>query len=100
MRLARQRFELSDRGSVPPAGGAETEPLQVRIIPTKSLSDDFRVARVIGANGKAVLSGGSPFFDFRVTILIQDSLLYKYVSSLGVYKCPADRATTKSPFGG
>ena len=26
------------------------------------------------------------------TILIQDSLLYKYVNSLAVYKCPADRA--------
>jgi prepilin-type N-terminal cleavage/methylation domain-containing protein/prepilin-type processing-associated H-X9-DG protein len=26
------------------------------------------------------------------TILIQDSMLYKYVGSLGVYKCPADRA--------
>jgi len=33
------------------------------------------------------------------TILIMDSLLYKYVNSLGVYKCPSDRATTKSPFG-
>ena len=33
------------------------------------------------------------------TILIMDSLLYKYVSALGVYKCPADRATTRSPFG-
>jgi prepilin-type N-terminal cleavage/methylation domain-containing protein len=33
------------------------------------------------------------------TILIMDSLLYKYVNSLGVYKCPADRATTRSPFG-
>jgi prepilin-type N-terminal cleavage/methylation domain-containing protein/prepilin-type processing-associated H-X9-DG protein len=33
------------------------------------------------------------------TILIMDSLLYKYVNSLGVYKCPADRATTKGPFG-
>lgn len=32
-------------------------------------------------------------------ILIKDSLLYNYVNSLGVYKCPADRATTKSPFG-
>jgi prepilin-type N-terminal cleavage/methylation domain-containing protein/prepilin-type processing-associated H-X9-DG protein len=33
------------------------------------------------------------------TILIMDSLLFNYVSTLGVYKCPADRATTKSPFG-
>jgi prepilin-type N-terminal cleavage/methylation domain-containing protein/prepilin-type processing-associated H-X9-DG protein len=33
------------------------------------------------------------------TILIQDSLLFKYVSSLPVYKCPADRATTRSPWG-
>ena len=34
------------------------------------------------------------------TILIQDSLIYKYVNSLAIYKCPADRATTKGPFGG
>ena len=33
------------------------------------------------------------------TTLIMDSLLYKYVNALAVYKCPADRATTKSPFG-
>ena len=32
-------------------------------------------------------------------ILIMDSLLYRYVSSLAVYKCPSDRATTRSPFG-
>ncbi len=32
-------------------------------------------------------------------ILIMDSLMFKYVGSLAVYKCPADRATTKSPFG-
>lgn len=34
------------------------------------------------------------------TILIQDSLLFKYVNAISVYKCPADRATTKSPIGG
>jgi prepilin-type N-terminal cleavage/methylation domain-containing protein/prepilin-type processing-associated H-X9-DG protein len=34
------------------------------------------------------------------TMLIMDSLLYKYVGALGVYKCPSDRATTKGPFGG
>jgi len=34
------------------------------------------------------------------TILIQDSLLYPYVNSLAVYRCPADRATTKGPLGG
>jgi prepilin-type N-terminal cleavage/methylation domain-containing protein len=33
------------------------------------------------------------------TILIMDSLLYRYVGSLAVYKCPSDRATTRSPFG-
>lgn len=32
-------------------------------------------------------------------ILIQDSLLFPYVKSLGVYKCPADRKTTRDPFG-
>jgi len=34
------------------------------------------------------------------TVLIQDSLLYPFVKSLGVYKCPADRKTTKGPYGG
>ncbi len=33
------------------------------------------------------------------TQLIQDSLLYKYVGSLGPYKCPADRKTQKRPDG-
>ena len=33
------------------------------------------------------------------TILIRDSLLFKYVGALQVYKCPADRATTRSPWG-
>ena len=38
------------------------------------------------------------------TILIQDSMLYKYVNSLPVYKCPADRASARGaqnfPWGG
>ena len=33
------------------------------------------------------------------TILIRDSLLYRYVGSVAVYKCPSDRATTRNPFG-
>jgi prepilin-type N-terminal cleavage/methylation domain-containing protein len=33
-------------------------------------------------------------------ILIMDSLLYSYVNSLAVYRCPADRATTRGPMGG
>jgi prepilin-type N-terminal cleavage/methylation domain-containing protein len=33
------------------------------------------------------------------TILLQHSLLYKYVNALPVYRCPADRATTKHPYG-
>ena len=32
------------------------------------------------------------------TILIQDSLLYPYVNNLQVYKCPADKATTRGPY--
>src|SRR6184192_3982541 len=32
-------------------------------------------------------------------VLIQDSLLFPYVKSLGVYKCPADRKTTRDPYG-
>ena len=32
------------------------------------------------------------------TVLIQDSLLYPFVNSLQVYKCPADKATTKGPY--
>ncbi|HEV8541816.1 MAG TPA: prepilin-type N-terminal cleavage/methylation domain-containing protein, partial [Verrucomicrobiae bacterium] len=31
-------------------------------------------------------------------VLIQDSLLYKYVNNLEVYKCPADIASTKGPY--
>ena len=31
--------------------------------------------------------------------LVQDSLLYKYINSMGPYKCPADRKTTKNPVG-
>src|ERR1041385_829903 len=31
------------------------------------------------------------------TVLIKDSLLFPYVNSLGVYKCPADRKTTRDP---
>src|ERR1051326_6776405 len=34
------------------------------------------------------------------TLLIQVSLMYPYVSALPVYKCPADRKTTKGPRGG
>jgi prepilin-type N-terminal cleavage/methylation domain-containing protein/prepilin-type processing-associated H-X9-DG protein len=34
------------------------------------------------------------------TILIQDSLMYPFVNSLAVYKCPADRKTTKGAMGG
>lgn len=33
-------------------------------------------------------------------VLIMDSLLYPYINSLNVYRCPADRATTKGPMGG
>jgi prepilin-type N-terminal cleavage/methylation domain-containing protein len=33
------------------------------------------------------------------TILIQDSLMFRYVGALAVYKCPADRATVRSPLG-
>ncbi|MEW6157435.1 MAG: prepilin-type N-terminal cleavage/methylation domain-containing protein [Verrucomicrobiota bacterium] len=31
--------------------------------------------------------------------LIKVSLLYPFVNNLGVYRCPADRKTTRSPFG-
>ena len=34
------------------------------------------------------------------SILIQDSMLFPYVKSLPVYKCPADRKTTTRPYGG
>ena len=38
--------------------------------------------------------------DMTNIVLIQDSLLFTYVKSLPVYKCPADRKTTRGPFGG
>ena len=34
------------------------------------------------------------------TVLIQMGLLYPYVNSLGVYKCPADRKSEGGPLGG
>jgi prepilin-type N-terminal cleavage/methylation domain-containing protein len=34
------------------------------------------------------------------SVLIMDSLLYPYVKSMGVYRCPADRKTTTKPYGG
>jgi prepilin-type N-terminal cleavage/methylation domain-containing protein/prepilin-type processing-associated H-X9-DG protein len=37
--------------------------------------------------------------DCTNTILIQDSLMYKYVNSLGVYKCPADKSNAKTVGG-
>jgi len=39
------------------------------------------------------------FPDCTNTILIQDSLMYKYVGALAVYKCPADRSTAKNKGG-
>ena len=33
-------------------------------------------------------------------VLVQDSMLYPSVKSMGVYKCPADRKTTLRPYGG
>jgi len=32
-------------------------------------------------------------------VLIQDSLLYKYVNALPTYRCPADHHTSKDPYG-
>ena len=37
--------------------------------------------------------------DCTNTVLIQDSLMYKYVNSLSVYKCPADKSTSKTVNG-
>src|SRR2546428_9943296 len=34
------------------------------------------------------------------TVLVMDSLLFPYVKSIPVYKCPADRKTTKGAYGG
>jgi prepilin-type N-terminal cleavage/methylation domain-containing protein/prepilin-type processing-associated H-X9-DG protein len=34
------------------------------------------------------------------TVLVQMGLLYPYVSSLGVYKCPADKKSEAGPLGG
>jgi prepilin-type N-terminal cleavage/methylation domain-containing protein/prepilin-type processing-associated H-X9-DG protein len=39
------------------------------------------------------------FPDSTNYVLIQDSLLYKFVNNLAVYKCPADRHTSKDPYG-
>ena len=39
------------------------------------------------------------FPDCTNTVLIQDSLMYRYVGALGVYKCPADRSTARNKGG-
>jgi prepilin-type N-terminal cleavage/methylation domain-containing protein len=39
------------------------------------------------------------FPDCTNTVLIQDSLLFKYTGALGIYKCPADKSTTKTVGG-
>ena len=39
------------------------------------------------------------FPDMTNSLLVQDSLLYKYVNSMAVYKCPADRKTKGGPYG-
>lgn len=38
--------------------------------------------------------------DMTNTVLIMDSLLFKYVGALPVYKCPADRKTRFDSWGG
>ena len=39
------------------------------------------------------------FPDCTNSLLMQDSLLYKYINSLAVYKCPADKSTAKDHGG-
>jgi prepilin-type N-terminal cleavage/methylation domain-containing protein/prepilin-type processing-associated H-X9-DG protein len=63
------------------------------------LQDTHRADKNYGAKWQWCMGTMDRAPGWTNTILIQDSMLYKYVNSLGVYKCPADRATTKNAFG-
>ena len=68
-----------------------------------TLIDRDRPEKNYGVNQQWCMGNmnGSP--SWTNTILIKDSLLYPFVNSLAVYKCPADRATAKgqlhNPYG-
>ncbi len=64
-----------------------------------TLIDTHRPAKNYGANQQWCMGTMHAAPSWTNTILIQDSLLYPYVNSLSVYKCPADRATTKNNYG-
>ena len=53
-----------------------------------------------GAKSQWVLGSMAQAPSWTNTVLIQMGLLYPYVSSLGVYKCPADKKSEAGPLGG
>lgn len=53
-----------------------------------------------GAKSQWVLGSVGQAPSWTNTVLIQLGLLYPYVNSLGVYKCPADRKTEAGALGG
>ncbi len=64
-----------------------------------TLIDRDRPAKNYGINQQWCMGTMHAGPSWTNTILIQDSLLYPSVNSLSVYKCPADRATIKGPYG-
>ncbi len=73
-----------------------------RICPSAGLDHLVTAARPTknyGAENQWCMGTMHQFPDCTNTVLMQDSLMYKYVNSLGVYKCPADRSTAKEVGG-
>ena len=69
-----------------------------RICPSGGLDhlvSAVRADKNYGAENQWCMGTMHQFPDCTNTTLIQDSLMYKYVGSLAVYKCPADKSTAK-----
>lgn len=76
---------------------------QDKICPSGGLDvliDTVSATKNYGANQQWCMGTMSSGPSWTNGILIKDSLLYPYVNSLAVYKCPADKANTKNNFGG
>lgn len=64
-----------------------------------SLVDVARPAKNYGSQNQWCMGTMHAAPSWTNQILIRDSLMYPYVNSLAVYKCPADRAKTTGAFG-
>ena len=80
-------YSGDNRDNICPSGGLDT------LISTHSATKNY------GANWQWCMGDMSSSPSWTNSILIRDSMLYPYVNSLAVYRCPADKAKTTGPFG-